>query len=124
MPVTSALPTMHNKRAILILLFALSLPLPAQASDDIFSIMFRMMLTMMNVMANAADDDSGAFNNWGMNNWDLGGTNSLGMGMTTLPMMSGMGAMNPWSSYRRPRCSAAPRKPTDSPRRSSIEPKP
>ncbi len=99
MPVTSALPTMHNKRAILILLCALSLPLPVQASDDIFSIMFRMMLTMMNVMANAADDDSGAFNNWGMNNWDLGGTNSLGMGMTTLPMMSGMGAMNPWSSY-------------------------
>jgi hypothetical protein len=92
---------MQNKRPILILLCALSLPLPAPvvASDDLFSIMFRMMLTMMNVMADAADDGTGGFNNWGLNNWDMGGTNSLGMGMTTMPMMSGISGMNPWSGY-------------------------
>lgn len=79
---------MQNKRAILILLCALTLPLPtpAAASDDLFSIMFRMMLTMMNVMADSVDDDVGGFNDWG-----LGGTNALGM--TTMPMMSGM---SPW----------------------------
>lgn len=82
---------MRNKRAILILLCALSLPLPAPvlASDDLFSIMFRMMLTMMNVMSNAMDDDAGGFNNW-----DMGGTSNLGM--SSMPMMGGMTGLSPW----------------------------
>jgi len=94
---------MRNKRAILILLCALSLPLPvpALASDDLFSIMFRMMLTMMNVMSNVVDDDSSGFSNWGM-----GGTNSLGM--TSLPMMSGMTGMSPWGMGMSPWSSAMP----------------
>lgn len=105
MPVNPALPMMQNKRAILLLLCALSLPLPAPAlaADDLFSIMFRMMLTMMNVMANAVEDDGGGFNDWG-----LGGTNSLGMGMTGMPMMSGMTGMSPWASGMSPWSYAAP----------------
>lgn len=88
---------MQNKCATLILFCALLLPAPAPASDDLFSIMFRMMLTMMNVMADAVNDESGGFDNWGLNNWDMGGGSSLGMG--TLPIMGGMTGLNPWSGY-------------------------
>jgi len=88
---------MPNKPATLILLCALSLPLPALASEDLFNIMFRMMLTMMNVMADAADDDGGGFSDWGMNDWDMGGNSSLGMG--SLPMTGGMSGLSPWSGY-------------------------
>ena len=99
---------MRNKRAILILLCALSLPLPvpALASDDLFSIMFRMMLTMMNVMSNVVDDDSSDFSNWGM-----GGSNFPGMGMAAMPRMSGMSGMSgmsPWGMGMSPWSSAMP----------------
>ena len=97
---------MQNKRAILLLLCVLSLPLPspALASDDLFSIMFRMMLTMMNVMANAADADSGGFNDWGM------GMTGVPMmsGMTGVPMMNGMTGMSPWTSGMSPWSYATP----------------
>ena len=98
---------MKNKRASVVLLCALLLPAPSTtlASDDIFSIMFRMMLTMMNVMANSVNNNN-SFNNWGGNNgW------GNGMGMAGFPMMSGLGGMggwpgmspmsgmNPWSGY-------------------------
>jgi hypothetical protein len=98
---------MKNKRASVVLLCALLLPAPSTtlASDDIFSIMFRMMLTMMNVMANSMNNNN-SFNNWGGNNgW------GNGMGMAGFPMMSGLGGMggwpgmspwsgmNPWSGY-------------------------
>jgi len=84
---------MKNKRAIVVLLCALSLPAPstAIASDDIFSIMFRMMLTMMNVMANSMNNNNN-FNNWGGNNLGL----NNGMGMAGFPMMSGLGGMGSW----------------------------
>lgn len=97
MTVNPALPMMHHKRAILLLLCALSLPLPspALASDDLFSIMFRMMLTMMNVMANAADADSGGFNDWDMH-------------MSGVPMMTGMTGVSPWVSGMSPWTYAAP----------------
>lgn len=98
----------QNKRAILILLCALSLPLPAPvlASDDLFSIMFRMMLTMMNVMSEAVDDDDGDFSNWGLNNWDMGGANYPGM--TSMPMMSGMSGLSPWGMGMSPWSSGMP----------------
>ncbi len=83
---------MKNKRVIVVLLCALSLPAPsaALASDDIFSIMFRMMLTMMNVMASSMNNNNGS-NNWGGNNWGLNNGLGSSMGMAGFPMMSGMG---------------------------------
>jgi hypothetical protein len=103
---------MKNKRAIVVLLCALSLPAPsaALAADDIFSIMFRMMLTMMNVMANSMNNNS-SFSNWGGNNRGLNNVWGNGLGMAGYPMMSGLGGMggwpgmspwsgmNPWSGY-------------------------
>lgn len=107
---------MGNKRAILVLLCALSLPAPATAdgAGDMFGFMFRMMLTMMNIMANSSNNT----NSWysplnyssglGVGSWPLAsagygiagwpGTGSWpggGFGATpwTLPM-----AGNPWAS--------------------------
>jgi hypothetical protein len=74
-----------------VLACALSLPVatPAQAAmDDMFSVMFRMMLVMANVMSDAMLGNTGS--NWG-------GLNSFNPGMTTLPMMAGLGT--PWSSF-------------------------
>jgi hypothetical protein len=89
---------MKNKRAILVLICALCTPLPAnaQAADDMFGLMFRMMLTMMNVM-------SGALLNYNNSGWgnNLGGMNSFNLGMGAWPMMSGLGSpwsTSPWSS--------------------------
>ena len=88
---------MKNKRAIVVLLCALALPAPstALASDDIFSIMFRMMLTMMNVMGNSMNTGNG-FNNWGGNNWGLNNGWGNGLGMAGYPMMGGPGGMGGW----------------------------
>ena len=82
-----------KKRAVLLLICALSLPVPASAEafGDMFGVMFRMMLVMMNVMSDAMlgnDNDMG----WGSGN-------SFGLGMTTLPMMAGMSGMNPVSGF-------------------------
>jgi hypothetical protein len=89
---------MRNKRAILILICALSAPLPstAQAFEDMFGLMFRMMLTMMNVMSDAmlGNDSNDWGNNWGNN---FGGLNSFNLGMSALPMMSGFGS--PFNSF-------------------------
>ena len=84
-------PGRRQRRAALVLVCALTLPVatPAQAAmDDMFSVMFRMMLVMANVMSDAMLGNTG--NNWG-------GLNSFNMGMTTLPMMSGFGS--PWNSF-------------------------
>jgi hypothetical protein len=96
---------MRNKRAILLLICALSVPLPstALAADDMFSLMFRMMLTMMNVMSGAmlGNNNTGWGNNWGNN---FGGLNSFNLGMGAWPMMSGLGSpfnsfgASPWST--------------------------
>jgi len=82
-----------KKRAILVLICALASPVPsaAEASDDMFSAMFRMMLVMMNAMSDAMLE----------NNSDAGwaGGDSFGLGMTTWPMMSGVSGMNPVTGF-------------------------
>jgi len=102
---------MKTRSVIGLLLCVLLLPAShARASDDIFSIMFRMMLTMMNVMANSMNNNHN-FNNWGGNNWGLNNAWGNGLSMAGYPMMSGLGGMggwpgmsswsgmNPWSGY-------------------------
>ena len=109
--------TMKHRRATVLLILTLLLPLPepAEAFDDMFGLMFRMMLTAMNVMSDMVDD-----NYWGGGNWPVSGWSSPwssmtpgmgmwpGMGMgSSMGMGSGMGmgswpgsgfGMNPWSS--------------------------
>jgi len=82
---------MKKKRAILILVAALSLPLPsaAVAMDDMFAVMFRMMLVMMNVMSDSMLDNTNTF--------DLGSASSMGFGMGNWPAMNGLYGMNPVS---------------------------
>jgi len=82
---------MKKKRAILVLLFALLLPLPSTASamEDMFSAMFRMMLVMMNVMSDAMLESDDAF--------DSGFGSSLGFDMGSWPASSGLYGMNPMS---------------------------
>jgi len=66
-------------------------------ADDMFGMMFRMMLTMMNVMSDAMQNNN---NGWGNNNWTNnlgGGLNSFNVGMSTWPMMSGFSS--PFSSF-------------------------
>jgi hypothetical protein len=95
---------MKHRRATSLLLLALMLPLPAAAEsfDDMFGLMFRMMLTAMNVMSDMADG-----NDWGGGSWPVSsspwGAMSPGMGMW--PGMAGLGGwpgsgfgMSPWSS--------------------------
>jgi hypothetical protein len=79
---------MRNKRPIVLLLCALSLPLPAAADGmgDMFGVMFRMMLTMMNIMA----DSMNSSNTW---NSPL---NSYGLGAGGWPLMSGMYGLGGW----------------------------
>ena len=81
---------MKKKRAILILVCALCLPLPsaAEGMDDMFGVMFRMMLVMMNVMSDAMLDNSS----------DFGSGSSPGFGMGSWPAMGAMSGMNPISS--------------------------
>lgn len=91
----------RNRPAIYLLICALLLARPVAADDygDMFSLMFRMMLSMMRAMSDVAGDSTG--------NLGWGGGNSLGLGMTTLPMLGGMtgvspwgmSGMNPWSGY-------------------------
>ena len=82
---------MKKKRAIVILVAALSLPLPsaAVAMDDMFAVMFRMMLVMMNVMSDAMLGNT--------NTSDFGSASALGFGMGSWPAMSGLYGMNPVS---------------------------
>ena len=88
---------MKNRPAIYLLICILSFAQPASADDfgTMMGLMFRMMLSMMDAMSDVADDDSND-SGWGNSGW--GGANSFGLGMTALPMMSGMGGMSPWSS--------------------------
>ena len=81
---------MMKKRAILVLVCALCLPLPssAESMDDMFGVMFRMMLVMMNVMSDSMLD----------NNSDFGSGSSLDFGMGSWPAMDGLSGMNPISS--------------------------
>jgi hypothetical protein len=83
---------MKRKRAIIVLLSALLLPLPstATAMDDMFSVMFRMMLIMMNVMSDTMLDNGDSF--------DFGSGNSLGFDMGTWSDTSGLYGMNPISA--------------------------
>jgi len=84
---------LKKKQLALALVVALSVPVPttANATGDIFSAMFRMMLVMMNAMSDAMLGNS--------NDMGWGSGSSLGMGMTALPMMTGMSGMNPMSSF-------------------------
>jgi hypothetical protein len=79
---------MKKKRAIVMLVCVLLLPLPtpAAAMEDMFAAMFRMMLVMMNVMSGAM---LGNTNNSAITN------NSLGFGMGSWPATSGLYGMNP-----------------------------
>jgi len=82
-----------KKRAILALVCALSLPVPAAAENygDMFSTMFRMMLVMMNVVSDAMLDNKND-NGWGSGD-------NFGSGMTAWPMMYGMSGMNPVTGF-------------------------
>ncbi|MGB5177215.1 MAG: hypothetical protein WBP44_00660 [Gammaproteobacteria bacterium] len=82
---------MKKKRAIVILVAALSLPLPssAVATEDMFAVMFRMMLVMMNVMSDAMLGNT--------NNSDFGSVNPFAVGAGGWPAMSGLYGMNPVS---------------------------
>lgn len=79
---------MRNIRAIVVLFCALSLPMPAAADGmgDMFGFMFRMMLTMMNIMAESTNNS----NSW---NYPL---NSYGPGTGGWPLMNGMSGMGGW----------------------------
>lgn len=92
---------MEHKRAIVVFVCSLSLPAAASADDfgNMFGVMFRMMLTMANIMSSAMDNS---------NSWNSGGSpfnsfNSLGSGWNSWPAMGslaglgGMSGMNPWS---------------------------
>jgi len=78
---------LKKKQLTLALVIVLSVPAPspANATADIFGAMFRMMLVMMNAMSDAMLGNSN----------DLGWGSTSPLGMTTLPMMSGMYGMNP-----------------------------
>jgi hypothetical protein len=79
---------MRNIRAIVVLFCALSLPIPAAADGmgDMFGFMFRMMLTMMNIMSESTNNS----NSW---NYPL---NSYGPGTGGWPLMNGMSGMGGW----------------------------
>jgi hypothetical protein len=103
---------MKHKRASLVFICSLLLPLPAAADNygAMFGVMFRMMLTMANVMSSAMDS-SNSWNSWsspfnsfgsGWNSWSSP-FNSLGSGWNSWPAMgslAGLGVlpgMYPWS---------------------------
>jgi hypothetical protein len=83
---------MKKKHTILLLVCALSLPLPstAVAMEDLFGAMFRMMLVMMNVMSNAMLDNSNTSN--------FGSTGSFGFGMDNWPTTNGLTTLYPATS--------------------------
>jgi hypothetical protein len=87
---------MKNRPVIYLLICILSFARPASADEfgSMMGLMFRMMLSMMDAVSDVMDDDEDD-SGWGDSGW--GGMNSFGMGMTALPMMSGMGGMSPWS---------------------------
>ena len=102
---------MKHRRATLLLILSLLLPLPAaaEAYDDMFGLMFRMMLTAMNVMGDMVDDNDWGGGSWPVSSWSSPWSSmSPGLGMWSgLGMWPGMGmgswpgsgfGMNPWSS--------------------------
>ena len=102
---------MRNRGATFLLILTLLLPLPASAEgfDDMFGLMFRMMLTAMNVMSDMVDDNDWGGGSWPVSDWSSPWSSmSPGMGMWSgLGMWPGMGmgswpgsglGMNPWSS--------------------------
>lgn len=82
---------MRNKRAIVVLLCALLLPVPASADGmgDMFGIMFRMMLTMMNLMGDSMNNS----NSWNMWNSPF---NSYGMGSGGWPLAGSLYGLSGW----------------------------
>ena len=84
---------LKKKQVMLVLVMVLTVQAPAtaNATADIFGAMFRMMLVMMNTMSDAMLNNS--------NNTGWGSASPLGMGVTTLPMMSGMYGMNPLTGF-------------------------
>ena len=102
---------MKHRRATLLLLFTLVVPVSPASADGfeaMFGFMFRMMLTAMRVMADVMDDDddrgwpggNSGSNPWssmspGMGMWPASTMMWPGMGMGGMPG-SGFG-MNPWS---------------------------
>ena len=92
---------MKKRRAILMLVCALCLPLPSAAEEmnDMFGAMFRMMLVMMNVMSdsmlnNSSDFGTGSSMDFGMDSWPEMGAMS---GMNPISGVSGYPGMSPWS---------------------------
>lgn len=83
---------MKKKRAIVILVAALSLPLPSSAAamEDMFAVMFRMMLVMMNVMSNSMLSNT--------NTSGFGTVNPFAGGAGSWPGMNGLYGMNPLTS--------------------------
>jgi hypothetical protein len=89
---------MRNKRAIVVLLCTLSLPAPAFANGtgDMFGVMFRMMLTMMNLMA----DSMNSSNSWNaLNTWNSP-FNTYGLGSGGWPLVGGLYGLNGLSGWR------------------------
>jgi hypothetical protein len=80
---------MGNKRAIVVFLCVLSLPVPAAAdgTGDMFSFMFRMMLTMMNIMANSSNNT---------NTWYSPLNYSSGLGVGSWPLTTGGYGLGGW----------------------------
>jgi hypothetical protein len=75
--------------ALLVCVLALPVPTPAAAMEDMFAVMFRMMLVMMNVMSDAMLGNS--------DNSSFGSNDSFGFGMGGWPAMNGLYGMNPVS---------------------------
>ena len=84
---------MKNRSATYLLICALFFAQPAAADEfgDMIGLMFRMMLGMMGAMSDVMGNNA--------NNSGWGGGNPFGLGMTALPLMSGMSGMNPWSGF-------------------------
>ena len=85
---------MKHRSATFLLILTLTLPLPATADgfEDMFGLMFRMMLTAMNVMSDMADD-----NDWGGGGWPGSGMSSPWSAMSPgMGMWPGMGGMSGW----------------------------
>lgn len=112
---------MKHRRATLLMLLALLLPVPpgVAAYDDMFGLMFRMMLTAMNVMADMAGNNNDWGGGWPASGWTnpwaspwlgsamlwpgmgSGGWPGNGPGMSPLGMTPWGGGL-PWSAGQLP----------------------
>jgi len=84
---------LKKKQIMLAMVIVLSVPAPspANASAEMFGVMFRMMLVMMNTMSDAMLGNS--------NDMGWGYASPLGSRMTTMPLMSSMYGMQPRTGF-------------------------